>query len=176
MVSPVNGKVLMRNYVLLILLTCSLFWVNDASAKRKKHKKQADENSAVSVGVVYGPCYGHCAQFSIELNQDGVVTYTGKRYAEDSGSFTRKIDVNEAARILKLVQTYRMDTCQDGYHARIPDIQVFDCHIQYPKKEKFVRNAMFGPTYFKEIAAELNAVGAKKQFGDWVKQPSGEKK
>ncbi len=166
-------------YISLLATLIVLFYAGTpAQARHKKQKKEkASAYQPVSVQIAYGPCFGRCPMYMIELDQNGLVTFTGIRNTEDSGSFTRQIEPAEALRILKLVETYRMDTCQDRYRVRIPDIQTYGYRIVYPKKdEKSIQNASFGPVYLKELAAELDQIGQKKKFGDWKRAVSQGKK
>jgi hypothetical protein len=139
-----------------------------AEARHKKHQKdKSGPYMPTSVKIDYGACFGRCPIYEIELDRTGTVTYTGKRFTPDTGVFTRTIPVTEANRILKIAETYRMDTCKDRYQVRIPDIQAFSYQIAYKNSEKKILNATFGPTYLKELAAELENVGQKKNFSDW---------
>lgn len=159
----------MKKISLIAVLTVLFLPTQPATAGHRKHKKQVTSHELVAVKIDYGPCYGHCPIYSIELNHSGLVTYTGIRFAEDSGVYTRLVSATEAGRILKLVDTYNMDTCQNRYWVRIPDIQVFSFHLYYKTSEKTIQNATFGPNYLKELQAELEQIGEKKRFGDWVK-------
>ena len=162
----------MKNISLFLLLICLISSASPASARHKKTKKQKDSGKGPeSVRIEYGPCFGRCAIYTIELDKTGKVTYTGIRFAPDSGAFSRSIAPAEAGRILKLVETYQMDTCKDRYRVMIPDIQVFSYHLYYKKSEKAIINATFGPVFLKELAAELVNVGEKKKYDDWVKAP-----
>ena len=140
-----------------------------AQARHKKHKnKKATKSGVVAAMVQYTGCFGKCTEYSIELNQTGVVTYTGIKYAKDSGTYQKKITQSEAARILHLFEVYRVDTCPNRFPNRIPDIQVMFFNVKYTDSTKRINNATFGPGYFKELAAELQQIGQKTGDG-WEK-------
>jgi Domain of unknown function (DUF6438) len=154
-----------------LLIICGLLLASiHTEARHKKHQKEkTGPYMPVAVTIDYGACFGRCPIYQIELDVDGKVTYTGIRFAPDSGTYTRHITESEATRILKIAETYRMDTCQDRYQVRIPDIQAFSYKIAYKKSAKKILNASFGPVYLKELAAELDNIGQKKRYDDWVK-------
>ena len=152
----------------LVLATMLFVAIGVQAKHHKKSKKQPIGKGIVSAMVQYTGCYGRCKEYSIELDNSGTVTYTGIRNADDSGSYKKKIDLAEAKRILQLFVTYKVDTCPNRFPNRIPDIQTMFFNIKYADSTKRINNATFGPSYFKELAAELEQYGKKSNDG-WQK-------
>lgn len=105
------------------------------------------------------PCYGRCPEYNINVSADGVVTYTGKRFAKDSGVYYKNIGADKAVALIKEVETYKPDTCSENYPNRIPDVPGMYFEISYKDKLKKIKNANFGPAYFKYLATLIDNVG-----------------
>ena len=164
-ISPMHKNLIALSFVFLVLAQASM-------AMHRKHI--AGTNEVESARIEYGPCYGRCGMYSIAVNRDGLVTYTGIRFVSDTGVYTRHIEVTEALRILHLFNQYRADTCQVRCVMRIPDMQSWSFTVDYHSgTEQRIINANFGPGYLKLLAAELNAIGKHDHPDGW--QKSGNK-
>ena len=158
----------MKKSALIIL---SLIIAFTASATQHKHKKKhRPANQIISVSMRRTACYGRCPDYTIEINKDGVVTYTGKRFTKDTGTFKKNIGSVKAIALIGKFNTYRVDTCQDNYVNRISDLPGIIMTIQYGNHTKTIMNAHFGPGFLKELAGEMDAVGNKTDDEGWKRE------
>ncbi len=157
----------MRKIVLIIL---ALFICAPAFAKHKKRKKKKKQavSSVSSVTMRRTACFGRCPDYSIKISSNGEALYTGMRFVEDSGVYTKNIGVEKAMEIINQFVTYRVDTCSNVYHNRIPDLPGLMYTIVYSDSTKEIRNAHFGPPYLKGLATSMDEIG-KKPDASWKK-------
>ena len=137
-------------------------------AKSHKHKKKKSPGSITSVSMRRTGCFGRCPDYTIEIDNDGAVTYTARRFCPDSGVFKKNIGVAKAMEVIGQFETDRVDTCQDVYTNRIQDVPGIILTIKYEDTTKTIANAHFGPRFLKDLAAAVDAAG-KKTDDSWKK-------
>ncbi len=156
----------MKKYVVAVL---ALFLFVPAFAKHTRTKgKKVVKSEIRSVTVRHTGCFGRCPDYKVEISNDGIATYTGTRYVADSGVFKKLIGVPVATRILKLVSTYRLDTCSNRYENRVPDLPGLFYTIKFRDSTKNIVSAEWGPSFLKAIADSIESVG-KKTDKSWKK-------
>jgi hypothetical protein len=158
----------MNKTVLMILAIAACF---TAAAKMQKHKKKQllPANNIISVSMRHTACYGHCPDYTIEINKNGTVTYTGRSSVQDTGVFTKKISEKKAAEVLETFSRYRVDTCKELYENRIPDLSGINYEIKYPDKLKKIYCANWGPAFLKQLAQTVDSAGNKTDNAGWKK-------
>ncbi|HXS37880.1 MAG TPA: DUF6438 domain-containing protein [Flavipsychrobacter sp.] len=132
-----------------------------------KHKKKHPKNSIQSILVWRTPCFGRCPTYKIEVNKNGIVTYTGIMFIKDSGVYQKNIGVVKATQIIKQFSDYKIDTCQDQYPMMIPDAPGLIFKIQYKDSTKTINNAHYGPPFLKDLAKSVDSIG--KVDNSWEK-------
>lgn len=162
----------MKKLVPVILLLACALQVSTATAGAfgiaKAKKKSKSSKSLTSVGFHRTVCFGKCPEYKIEMDRSGNVTYTGLRFADDTGIFKKNIGKAKAKAIFDLCDKYRIDTCREMYENQIPDVPGLNFTLKWSKKKKTIFNAGFGPQFLEEIAAEMDAVG-KRTDNTWKK-------
>lgn len=162
----------MKKNVLGIL---SIAIISFAACAGKKQIAKQQSTSVATTNVTYvqmsrTACFGRCPEYSIEVYNDGLVRYTGRRNVKDSGIYEKNIGEAKAAALLQDFNTYRVDTCKESYQILISDLPGLNYTIQYNGKTKNIRNASFGPNFLKILAKNIDdaiAVDAT-----WKKIPS----
>ena len=139
--------------VLLLITGLSIF------AKQSKHKKQKQQgNEFMSLALHHTGCYGRCPTYIIEINRNGIATYTGIRFTPDSGIYTKKIGVTNAMEIINLANEYRIDTCKDRYENRVQDLPGINYTINFDNKTKPILNANYGPYFLAILKVKMDSV------------------
>jgi hypothetical protein len=155
----------MKEIILTILVVLVGF---SAFAKRHRHKaKSQPANDIISVALRHTACYGRCPDYIVEINKDGIATYTGVRFTPDSGVFTKNIGKVKAMKILNRFNAYRADTCQDRYTAKNPDFPGLTLTIKYDSKTKMILNANFAPIGLRTIAGSIDSLTGDKVDNTW---------
>jgi len=156
----------MKKSILVILLLIAGFSI---FAKNSKHKKKAaQDNGITSVEIYRTVCFGRCPEYKIEINKDGMATYTGMRFSQDTGIFKKSIGKAKANEIIDMFIENKADTCREMYDNRIPDLPGLIVTINYPNRKKVIHSANFGPPFLSRIAEAMDAVG-KKTDNSWKK-------
>lgn len=152
----------------LLLAVIAIAMVAPAIAKTKKKKKHIVNSAITSVQMHRTACYGRCPDYTIELNKDGMATYTGIRFVDDSGIYKKDIGTTKTMAIINQLIAYRVDTCQKNYPNRIPDVPGIIYVINYKDSTKTIFNANWGPQFLKDVATDMDNVG-KKTDKTWKK-------
>ena len=140
--------------VILLLLACV-----SAFAKHGKHKKKAAPvNEIISVSLRHTACYGRCPVYKIEVNKDGIATYTATLFSPDTGVFTKKIGTKKAMEIINRFNTARVDTCKDNYPSRFTDLPGTVFNIQYKSTMKMINDASAGPPVLMELRQMMDSI------------------
>lgn len=155
----------MKKITLVIL---SILFCGIAFAKHKHKKKQQASGNIISVSIRHTACYGRCPDYTIEINKDGSVIYTGARFVPDTGIFKKNIGMEKAIGIINQFNTYRVDTCKDIYRSRIADLPGLVVTVKYNDSTKMIRDANSGPDYLKQLADTIDDIGKKTDNG-WTK-------
>ena len=161
----------MKN-ITLVVLSILIGFSAIAKTKHKKKKVIIPANDITSVLIMRTGCFGHCPTYSVEINKNGMATYSAIRFNDDSGNFQKNIGVPQAAVILAKIQQYRLDTCQDQYVNQIPDLPNLNYEIVYKNKTKKINSAKYGPDFLSILAREIEEAG-KRKSGDagWKRVP-----
>jgi len=140
--------------VVLLLLTTSLFSV----AKNKHKKKPPAGPQIMSVSVYHTACYGRCPTYKIEVNKDGLATFTGIRFTPDSGVFTKNLGNATAKEIIEPFLIARIDTFPDRYQSRVQDLPGIVLTITFSDSVKTISNANFGPPLLGRLRIKLDSI------------------
>ena len=147
-----------------------LFIIIGFSAVASHHKKkQKAPKEILSVTMRRTPCYGRCPDYTIVINKDGLVTYTGKRFVNDTGTFEKNVGVAKAAEVISRFNTYYVDTCKNLYTNRVADLPGFILTIQFSDHIKTINNANMGPYFLTTLAGLVDNAGKKTDNDGWQK-------
>jgi len=159
----------MKKLALVILLVAVAI---AAFAEHNKHKKKAiAANNITSVSLRHTACYGRCPIYSIEVNKNGIATYTATRFNLDTGVFTKNIGVTKAMGIINQFNIYKVDTCKDRYDSRVPDLPGTILTIKYDSTTKTILDASAGPPILAKLRAMMDSLITKKLDDTWQKIP-----
>jgi len=163
----------MKKLSLVILLSAMVIV---AFARQHKHKKKAAlTNHIVSVSLRHTACYGRCPIYTLELNRNGMATYTATLFNPDTGVFTKDIGVTKAMEIINQFNNYRIDTCKDMYNSRHTDLPGTIFTIKYDTTTKTIMDASAGPPFFEQLRALMDGLITKKIDNSWHRVPEKQK-
>ncbi len=138
-------------------------------ARNNKHKKKQSGNEIISVELNRTGCYGRCPTYMVEINKDGIATYTAIRFTTDSiGTYRKKIGKAKAMEILNEINSYQVDTCKDTYRY-VPDLPGLNLTIKYQNKTKSIVNAKNGPSFLLHLGKIIEDAGLKADDNGWKK-------
>jgi len=134
-----------------------------------KHRKQQSSSEIISVSMRRTGCYGRCPDYTIKIDKEGIVTYTGNRFVTDSGIFRKNIGSTKAMEIIDQFYTYQVDTCNDEYYNKISDLPGLILTVQYITHTKRILNAHYGPRFLAVLANTIEVAGKKTDDIGWEK-------
>ncbi len=104
-----------------------------------------------------GACFGKCPIYSIEMQNTGLVRYSGRRFVEKEGVFEKKFDLKSVNELLEAFTKARIDTMQESYERVISDLPSIDYAVSFSNgKTKYIQNAHFGPQVLSGLARQLD--------------------
>lgn len=113
-------------------------------------------------------CFGTCPNYVVEIYSNGLVRYSGMRFADPTGVYEKNIGKANTAKILKRFDYYRADTCKDTYDNMIADVPGILYNLKYKGKDKKIYNAHFGPGFLTTLAGEVDQIALPNVKG-WKK-------
>ena len=113
-------------------------------------------------------CFGRCPEYTVTVNRDGYVTYTGVRFTDYTGTYRKFVGKEQAAELLSEFHGYRVDTCQADYPEMVSDVPGINYSIQYRGSDvQTIHNAHFGPVFLRELARYVDELA--KVDNSWKK-------
>ncbi len=124
-----------------------------------------------SVTLSRSPCFGTCPVYTVEVREDGQVTWHGKRFVQVVGDRTARIRPAEARRLIAHFRAARFFTLEDRYAARITDMPTQTLTLNVDGRTKTVvdyageRAGM--PTVVKALEKDVDeTAGTRRWIGD----------
>lgn len=152
--------------VVLLVSACAQ-QKSTASAKNKGNTTKAG-NNITQIVMDRSACYGTCPAYSLEINNDGSVKYTGRSFVDFEGVYTTTVSTKKVEEIFTAFEKYNVDTCSSEYNSMIQDVPGIFYNIEYNnKKKQNITNAHFGPQFLIELANKIDS--AIKVDDSWTK-------
>ncbi len=148
----------MKYTLLFLSLWAVLIFSVDAKSIRKKIMPHRD-SPIQTLSMRHTACFGRCPDYIIQLNKNGLVTFTGLRFVKDSGVFTKQFPTNSVLDLFDRFMDSRVDTCKDNYENRIPDVSELIFTITYKDSVKKISNAQFAPLFLRILANGVDSFG-----------------
>ena len=120
-----------------------------------------------------GPCYGRCPVFTLTIYENGIASYTGERYTDRLGTYVKKLEKEEMAKILGEFQRANFWQFRDTYRGRIPDMQSVTISYHEKGKKKTVTGKEIRPNAVKWLETQLDQVS---QAEGWILKEAPEEK
>jgi len=158
----------MKKAALIVLL---FIIGGSAMATQHKHKKKSKPaHEIISIAMRRTGCYGRCPAYIIEINKNGMATYTAMRFTADSGVFIKNIGANLVKEIGNEVYDTRIDTCRDMYKSPNTDLPGLIFTITYADSVKTINNANYGPAALRQLTQTMDGIVGKKVDETWQRQ------
>lgn len=146
--------------IFFVLIGISALAIGACTAQKKTAQKgntSAQASAITAVKMDRTACFGRCPIYSIEVRKDGTVVYTGKRFTDHNGVYTKNIGVDNAAAIIRGFNTHRADTCKERYDVLISDLPGINYTLSVDTGKKMIYNANYGPAFLKELAGDIDS-------------------
>jgi hypothetical protein len=79
----------------------------------------------VEITLVRGVCFGYCPDYTVTINGDGQVRYTGRRFVNAVGERTATIPREDVARLVARFDEIGFTNLQDAYRANVSDLPTY---------------------------------------------------
>lgn len=146
----------MKKSAFIILMALVSF--SAAAQKKKTATPMADIGDITSVSIYHTACFGRCAEYKVEVNKNGIATYTGIRFVPDSGIYVKNIGAKTAREILTYFARYSWDSFPDRYESMVQDLPGLILTVNHGKQTKSIQNAHFGPIVLKGLCKKLDVI------------------
>lgn len=119
--------------------------------------EKSEPKEIVNLAMERTACFGTCPVYRVEMNSDGLVTYTGRYYTEYEGVYTKQYSAKDAEELFSKFEKHRVDTCSAEYNSLLQDVPGVYYYIDYnDKTEQTIANAHFGPVFLKDLSNEMD--------------------
>lgn len=109
-------------------------------------------------------CYGTCPVYSVELRENGSVTYTGRASVRISGSHTWKIDPSAVRALARDMETAGFFDWKDEYTAPVMDLPTTYVTLIAGGRTKKIKDHLGAPPALKEIEARIDNVSGARGY------------
>ncbi len=115
--------------------------------------------TVTGVKMSRGVCYGTCPVYDVEVMQNGMVRYTGRRFVKSEGIYEKTMNPASVNTLLQQFTGARTDTMQNEYRQLVTDLPSITYELSYSNgTQKTIQNANYGPATLVELAAAVDAL------------------
>lgn len=118
----------------------------------------AQNESHIRIFLERTPCFGTCPVYTVELREDGSVTYTGQRSVRVSGAHTWKIDPAAVRALAREMEKAGFFEMKDEYTALMTDMPTTFTTLTVGGRTKKIKDYVSGPPALREIEARIDTV------------------
>lgn len=122
----------------------------------------------VEITLVRGVCYGFCPDYTVTINGNGQVRYTGRRFVNAVGERTATIPAEDVARLVARFDEIGFTRLQDAYRANVSDLPTYRVTLTRNGQTKTVLD--YGgqgagmPATVRELQNEIDRVAGTAQW------------
>jgi hypothetical protein len=118
-------------------------------------------------------CYGTCPDYSVEIDGDGTVIYTGNRFVAVTGVQKSRISMDAVRELVDLFRKADYFSLRDSYAATVTDNPTFYTSISFDGKTKKVRNYVGWEVGILQGVTNIEeAIDRIADTYKWIKRPS----
>lgn len=148
----------MKKYIVTFTLLIAIVFTACAHQKKARAKRSKPSRITVtSIQMTRGACFGRCPSYTVSIESNGNAAYQGRTFAPYEGEYVKTFPAQQVAALFAEFSKYRLDTCQENYKVMLPDLPGMDFTLIIDGKEKTIRNASFGPDFFRALAIKLDS-------------------
>jgi hypothetical protein len=103
-------------------------------------------------------CFGTCPDYSVTLNGDGTVVYSGRYFVKTPGEHTWKIDAGTVRALAGEMAAAGFFELQDEYTSRMTDHPTTFTTLRIGSRTKKVKDYVAGPPKLKDIETKIDEV------------------
>lgn len=120
--------------------------------------KVVQKGSQVSaVKMSRGYCYGRCPVYSIEVQSNGLVRYSGKQFVEKEGIYEKTFTPAAVGNLIQEFNNARVDTMKTTYERLLSDMPSINYTFTFSDGQtKEVENAHYGPQVLAKLAQRMD--------------------
>ncbi len=119
-------------------------------------EKSAQEKDQVVLKLKKTPCFGQCPIFEAEIYASGKVSYIGKNFVDNIGTFEGKMDKQLVADLVNDAVNAGFFDLEDDYPSKATDFPSRYITVTHNGKTKTVRCEAGGPEGFNTIEKLLD--------------------
>ena len=124
----------------------------------------AQNDGSIRISLERTPCFGSCPAYTVELREDGSVTYTGGSSVRVAGVHRWKIDAAAVRALARDMEKAGFFEMKDEYTAPMTDMPTTFTTLTVGSRTKKIRDYFSGPPALREIEAKIDAVSGAKGY------------
>ena len=153
---------IMNKFLLLILPVLVLFSCDTTKKAGQETMKSVKEvtEKAIPVNITFtrGPCFGKCPVFMLQVDENGLASFLGRKYARLEGEHTKKMTAAELTELQKLVADSKFMSLDDRYDSGILDAPSTTMMVKSAKGEKTIVLRGTMPDALKPLMENMDAL------------------
>ena len=137
---------------MLMILASGLLFVGCCVSK-KNYQNDATSMIKMSKGV----CFGTCPVYDITIDGTGKATYTGKRFVDKVGNFTKTFTPEETNRLFRKFEKADFFAFENEYTAEVTDLPTTFITLEHKGQSKKIKAYYGTPESLQALIAEVDA-------------------
>lgn len=140
----------MNNFLLLLSSSLLLF---GCCVSKKNYQNDASSVIKMSKGV----CFGTCPVYDITIDGTGKATYTGKRFVDKVGTFSKTFTAEETNLLFRKFTKAGFWEFEDEYTAEVTDLPTTFITLEHKGKMKKIKAYYGTPEALQALIDEVHA-------------------
>lgn len=121
-------------------------------------KEMTEKAIPVNITFKRGPCMGKCPVFTMQIDESGVASLLGRKYARLEGEHTKKLTEAEVTELQKMVADSKFMSLEDRYDSGILDAPSTTMIVKSAKGEKTIVLRAEMPDALKSLVEKMDAI------------------
>lgn len=124
--------------------------------------------SAATITLTRSPCFGFCPDYTVSINQDGLVQYDGRRFVNVEGPQTDQIEPEAVQALLARFDAINFNSLRNEYRAHVSDLPTYTITLVRNGRTKTVVDyggpGVGMPQAVRELQDEIDRVANSRQW------------
>lgn len=125
--------------------------------------KKTEKEETLLITMRKTVCRGECPVYSVEVYDNGVVKYEGKKYVTKVGALGKKLSRSELKSLKAAFDAANFFNFEDEYTGKVTDLPSTFITYTQGEKTKTIRDHYRGPSELKALEDKVEAV-----VSEWV--------
>ncbi len=157
-----------------LFLSTALLLMGCNGSKKTSVAMQEEVEHTCIISLKKQGCRGYCPRYTMQLFDDGLLTFSGTAHVAMVGEAERQLSAREMQSVKTLLSTSSFYSLDDLYDNTIVDIPFHTMDVNYQGKSKTVKSRGDKPAAYQELETLMERLAQKEAWLTEKKEAEGE--